>query len=139
MIVRSSILGMNFALLSVFISATVSLVVTMISPVFTHLIWKHQKRTDQQLAIAERFAVLRAKLLFVVSPRHEERINAEMEMKGMLFVIPVLFERKEVAKRALELIGLEDPVTVTMKQIELQAHMFAEAFDISLSKIPVIN
>jgi hypothetical protein len=54
---------MNFALVSVLVPAMVALIVSMISPVFTHLIWKHQKRKEQQLTVAERFAALHSELI----------------------------------------------------------------------------
>ena len=49
MIPRSSIFGMNIALFSVLVPAIVALVVSTISPVFTHLIWRRQKRKEQQV------------------------------------------------------------------------------------------
>ena len=53
---------MNFALVSVLIPAIVALIVSMISPVFTHLIWRRQKRKEEQLVVAEHFAVLNAEI-----------------------------------------------------------------------------
>lgn len=124
---------MNFALVSVLIPAIVALIVSMISPVFTHLIWRRQKRKEKQLAVAERFAVLNAEM---DAHHHPEDIatRAMNELSGILLVVPVLFKKKEVVRRARALTGVHDPEAF-MIRIELEAYLLAEALDLSFDEI----
>jgi hypothetical protein len=48
--------GIEVAIISVSVSAIVSLSVTFISPWWTHKLWKRQKLKEQQLAVAERIS-----------------------------------------------------------------------------------
>jgi hypothetical protein len=139
--VRSSILGMNFALVSVLIPAIVALIVCTISPLFTHYLWKRQKRSERKLAVAERYAVLNAEVEAHLHPEDfaaRGRLSAaKNEMLGLLFVVPVLFQKKEVVIRAKALRGgVRNPETIARQRIELEAYLFAEALDVSFDKIP---
>jgi hypothetical protein len=131
---------MDSTLETAVIAAAVSLSVSLISPAFTHHLWKRQKRKEQQLAIAERFAVLNAEMAAAVDTRDLkavfEKSPAELELIGILYVIPVLFENEETVDRALTLLGRgsskESPMILRM---ELQGYLFAEALNTSFKKI----
>jgi hypothetical protein len=66
---------------------------------------------------------------------------AEMEMRGLIFVVPVLFEKQQVIDRALSLMagndGSEKPRGV--KYYELQGYLFADALDIPFDKLLKFN
>jgi hypothetical protein len=131
---------MDSALETAVIAAAVSISVSLISPAFTHQLWKSQKRKEQQLAIAARFATLIAEIAAGVDSREPKAIGkkspAETELIGILYVIPVLFENEETVDRALTLLGRgpskESPVLL---RIELQGYLFAEALNTSFMKI----
>jgi hypothetical protein len=59
------------------------------------------------------------------------------EMLGLLFVVPVLFQKKEVVSRAKALRGgVRNPETIPRQHIELEAYLCAEALDVSFDKVP---
>jgi hypothetical protein len=132
--------GLETALVSASIAALVSLSVAIFSPLFTHHLWKRQKRKEQQLALAERFAVLRAELRTYDDNRDQgawyKWANARTEMSGLLFVVQVLFEKDDVIIRAKKLRGVQNPETIEVQRVELQTYLFAEALDVSFDKIP---
>jgi hypothetical protein len=108
----------------------------------THHLWKRQKRKEQQLAVAERYAVLRAEMSASVDfsdlKAAFKRTPAEMELQGLLFVIPVLFKTEEVVTyaRRLQLPG-DSNKPVWMVRYELQAYLFAEALNVPFDKVPI--
>jgi hypothetical protein len=130
--------GLEVALVSGSISAVVSVCIAVISPLFTHHLWKRQKRKEQQLAIAQRYVVLRAQTSPSLHPQlleSDQRLQfkqAQVEMKGLLFLIPILFEREEIIDRADGLLKPAD----TWIYFELQAFLFAEALDVPFEKAP---
>jgi hypothetical protein len=104
-------------------------------------VWKHQKRKEQQVAIAERYAVLLNQLIASdnftrLRDRSLEdafRLSAtDIEFRGMLFVIQVLFESDDVKKRAREVAEGGD----SAGRATLMAYLFAEALNLPFSKIP---
>jgi hypothetical protein len=130
--------ALQTALVSASIAAIVSLSVAVFSPLFTHHLWKRQKRKEQQLAIAVRFCTLIAEIAAAaaVNMASVNKSPAETELIGILYVIPVLFENEETVDRALTLLGRgrseESPVIL---RIDLQGYLFAEALNISFKKI----
>jgi hypothetical protein len=136
--------GLETALVSASIAAVVSVSIAFISPLFTHHLWNRQKRKEQQLAIAERYAVLRAEIsasAHFSKPRVPfETSPARMELQGLLFVIPVLFKTEEVISR-VHALGLQERgdqnKPLWMVRYELQAYLFAEALNVPFDKVPI--
>jgi hypothetical protein len=134
--------GLEVALVSASISAVVSVSIAFISPLFTHHLWNRQKRKEQQLAVAERYAALRAEIAASAhfpKPRVPfETSPARMELQGLLFVIPVLFKTEEVISR-VHALGLQEGggpnKPVWMVRYELQAYLFAEALNLPFDKV----
>jgi hypothetical protein len=91
--------GLETALVSASIAAVVSISVAVISPLFTHTLWKRQKRKEQQLALAERFAALCAQMASfdVLGPEGigERRMACKAELIGVLVVFPYCSRRKK--------------------------------------------
>jgi hypothetical protein len=142
--------GLETALVSASIAAVVSVTVAIISPLFTHHLWKRQKRKEQQLAIAERYATFHAELSAYDPGVHDESRrrryeSLKLEMLGLLFVVNVLSEKAKVRTLAddvqLSLISPNPPHSEPSisgeKFFELQAYLFAEALDIPFSKVKV--
>jgi hypothetical protein len=135
--------ALEVALVSASISSVVSVCVAVISPMFTHRLWKRQKRKEQQLAIAERFAVLFSEVVALENTSDLEQTSAnelrfwsaQVEFRGLLYAIQVLFENSVITQRATDLWAGEDKVNLLICA-ELQAFLFAEALDIPTSKIP---
>jgi hypothetical protein len=72
--------ALEAALVSASIAAVVSVSVAVISPLFTHHLWKRQKRKEQQLVVAERFTVLSAETMACAElealREHQKRMTA---------------------------------------------------------------
>jgi hypothetical protein len=132
---------MDSALETAVIAAAVSLSVSFISPAFTHHLWKRQKRKEQQLAIAQRYFELRAQTspsLYSALFEGDQRLQAkqaDVEMSGLLFLIPIFFKKKEVLVRAAGLRGVTEPADNWI-YFELQAFLFAEALNVPFEKVP---
>jgi hypothetical protein len=107
---------------------------------FTHRFWKRQKLKEQQLAVAERFSVLRQELLASSGIQEGDAfvrsVHAREEMAGLLYMVPVLFEKKEVVTRVDDLKHLRIvDNNIHGQRVELQCYLFAEALDLPFDKI----
>jgi hypothetical protein len=56
-------------------------------------------------------------------------------MTGLLFLVPIVFEKEEVLVRTAGLRGVREPAD-TWVYFELQALLFAEALDVPFEKVP---
>jgi hypothetical protein len=137
------------ALVTASIAADVSLIVAVFSPLFTHHLWKRQKRKEQQLALAERYSALMATSTVIHKTIHETspplfRLPEEPEFSRLLFVILVLFQSTEVVGRAGSMLYptemgkspalvLDEPWEIF---VTLQGYLFAEALDVPFEKVP---
>jgi hypothetical protein len=121
---------MNIALETALIAAAVSLSVSLISPVVTYHIWKRQKRREQELAVAERFAAI---LTGFPENEPDEPIPLSWNFTSLLVLIGTLFENEELREVAIGLARTEPPFTTRHHAREfgrLQALLFEEALDI---------
>ena len=139
--------GLETALVSASIAAVVSVSVAVFSPLFTHHLWKRQKRKEQQLAVAERFAAVFSE--FVALARFDmgdsswkaadvarfETIRTEFH--GILYSVFVLFD-SDVSKRRAEDLMFAKKIG-TLECAELQSFLFAEALDLSTKAIPTMG
>jgi hypothetical protein len=137
---------MEQVLIPAFVSAIVALIISFLSPRFTHTMWKRQKRKEQQVAVAERYAVLLTQLIasdnltFLRDRSVAEALRltpTEIEFRGMLFVIQVLFESDNIKRRAREV--AEGGETAVRMRAELMAYLLAEALDLPFDKIPKLG
>jgi hypothetical protein len=121
--------GIEAVIISASVSAFVSFTVSIISPWWTHHLWKKQKLREQQLAVAERFAAILAK--FPDGP--DEAVPFSWSFTGLMVLIGTLFKNKEVRAVAQHLVKTEPPFTPRLhaKEFgELQALLFEEALEI---------
>jgi hypothetical protein len=135
---------MKSVLLPAIVSLVVSLVLIYLSPWFTHLVWKKQKRKEQQLAIADRFAKLSYDLNIVRDscPGPEdtrevffEKSSLFLEQNALILLIRVLFDHKRTVNaeqrfRDLMLTDMPDVNRMHILRSELMACLFAEALEI---------
>jgi hypothetical protein len=139
------------ALVTASIAAGVSLIVAVFSPLFTHHLWKRQKRKEQQLALAERYSALMATSTVIHKtfrktspPLFGLPEEEEPEFRRLLFVILVLFQSTDVVGRAGSMLYptemgkspalvLDEPWEIF---VTLQGYLFAEALDVPFEKVP---
>jgi hypothetical protein len=130
------------------VSLVVALVVSYFGPRFNFPVWRRQKRKEQQLAIAERFAKISASPYSVgydnYDSNHETWLRAQelrQERQTLLFLIPVIFEDAktwELVTRVTILIDALDGWTKITPEgylllIQVGARLFAEALDIPMT------
>jgi hypothetical protein len=74
------------------------------------------------LVLAERFAALCAQMAsFDPEAMSPQQMACRMEIIGILYVVPVLFEKKETVLRGLDLLaGKPSKNGVSLQRIELQ-------------------
>ena len=121
---------MDSALETALIAAAVSLSVSLISPAFTHHLWKRQKLKEQQLAVAERFAAI---LAGFPEDKPDEPIQLSWHFTSLLVLIGTLFENEELREVARGLARTEPPFTARLHAREfgrLQTLLFEEALEI---------
>jgi hypothetical protein len=139
--------GLETALVSASIAAVVSLSVAFFSPMLTHHLWKRQKRKEQQLSVAQRYAYVFAERVAFGrfdmsdsswSAADDARFETvKVEFHGILYSVQVLFDSEVIRKRAQDLM-LTERISM-LECAELQAFLFAEALDISTKKIPTMG
>ena len=130
--------GLETALVSASIAAVVSVTVAVISPLFTHHLWKRQKRKEQQLAVAERFAARTAEMVASTFLNAVDSVSAQrekdaarLEVMGILYLVPILFETSGSSMLAAELRNHPLSGQRALNKIrDLQVALFAEALDL---------
>jgi hypothetical protein len=135
-------------------SAVVALLVFALTPYMNLVVWKKQKRKEQQLAIAKRFAELSANQYARWGSSSAEVFAGEDEMhttlweqEGLLLLIPCIFKTpavKQCANWLAETLKETPPTNIEKFQTyrgsvemrnDLQAMLFAEALDIDSTAV----
>ena len=133
--------------LTVVLSLLSALIVAFLSPKFGYFVWRKQRRREQQLALADRFAKLNSDLRIIgnLKPRPKEGESSSerhavdaaapfLEQNALLSLIFVAFERKHTLESALMLKRAVDAGTAFQSiyslRVDLLARLFAEALEI---------
>ncbi|HSY03627.1 MAG TPA: hypothetical protein VK819_15800 [Acidobacteriaceae bacterium] len=131
---------------TVAVSLACSVVVAYLSTHFTHLVWGKQKRREQQLAVAERFANIRLQFYVYanIDPKTtEERLKiapARVEQDSVLMLICTLFKRRDTILWTIKLRRAinehrTDIEVMHRLRLDITVGLFAEALGISMNEV----
>jgi hypothetical protein len=131
--------------LTIVVSLGCSVVVAYLTPQFSHFAWRKQKRREQQLEIAERFAQSNSNLWLASNTPSAGLVdmdNARIAQNALVLLIVMLFDDEDTLSLIAELrkkIASDDEEGDVVLRMRIAPRLFAEALGIHMEPLKSTN